>query len=180
MAAELNTFSPLVRLVGPVVSGLSVVLALACFGSAPTLAAGKQSLDWKRSTKVETQAESSGTDANPMCEQIGANIGRRIATMKALKVSIANAANAPPSSVKSALEGMFGGTPQPSPKTREFERKFKQERRSVEDLNAMMQSLKCQTVDIDQALAKQTAEDRAGPEAPKAMPDDLVQTPNRY
>lgn len=155
-------------------------VAAALFVGWPAHAGNKHSLNWKHSTKVETPAEAPGpSTGNPNCDQISANINRRVATIKALKVSIDQAASGPPSSVQSALEGMFG-TAQPTTKTIELERKIKQERRSADDLNAMMVSLKCDPVDIDQALAKQTAEDHGKPVVPRSAPDDLVRNPIRH
>lgn len=161
-------------------TGCGVLLAaifVTGFLSEPLAAAGKQPIDWKRATTVEDQATADA--ANPVCKQISSTIAKRIASIKALQAGIEKSETGPPSSVKSALEDMFG-TRQPDAKTRELGRKIKLERKAVDELNDMMRSSRCAPVDIDAVLAKQKSDDRGAPEAPKALPDDLVQTPRQY
>lgn len=143
----------------------------------PLAAAGKKPIDWQRATTVEDQATSDAD--NPACKQISSTISKRIASIKALQAAIEKSETAPPSSVKSALEDMFG-TRQPDAKTRELGRKIKVERKAVDELNEMMRSSRCAPVDIDAVLAKHKADDRGAPEVPKALPDDLVRPPRQY
>lgn len=147
------------------------------FITEPLAAASKKSVDWQHATTVEAQAASEA--ANPLCQQISSNISKRIASIRSLQAAIAKSAAGPPSSLKSAFEDMFG-TRQPDAKTRELERNIKVERKAADDLNDMMRSSQCTPVDIDAALNQKKIEDHAAPEAPKAMPDDLVQAPHRY
>lgn len=140
-------------------------------------AAGKKAIDWQGATSVETQAETDA--ANPMCQQLSANISKRVASIKSYQDAIAKSAAGPPRSMKSAFEDVFG-TRQPDAKTREYERKIKAERKSADELNHMMRSSQCTPIDIDAALAKQKSDERAAPEVPKEMPDDLVRAPQPY
>lgn len=152
-----------------------VAVAATCFGVESVMAAGKKPADWQNATTVEARADAN----NPVCQQISSNIAKRVASIKGAQAAIAKAAAAPPTSVKSALEDMFG-TRQPNAKVIDLERKIKGDRKAAEDLNDMMRSSRCAPVDIDAAIANQKIQDRAAPEAPKSMPDDLVQTPRRY
>ena len=154
---------------------LLVAVATTCFGTEAVTAAGKQPADWQNTTTVEARA---GTN-NPVCQQISSNIAKRVASIKGAQAAIAKSAAAPPTSVKSALEDMFG-TRQPNAKVLDLERKIKAERKAAEDLNDMLRSSRCAPVDIDAAIANQKIQDRAAPEVPKSMPDDLVRTPHRY
>ena len=154
---------------------LLLVGAVCCAGAPVVAAGGQKPADWQSATKVEARADSN----SPICQQISSNISKRVASIKSLQNQVATLAAAPPTTVKSALEDLFG-TRQPNAKTIELERKIKVERKAADELNLMMRSSQCATVDIDAAVANQTLQQRAAPEAPKAMPDDLVPTPHRY
>lgn len=152
-----------------------LVGAVWCAGTPVVAAGGQKSTDWQRATTVEARADSS----NPICQQISSNIAKNVASIKSLQGQIATLAAAPPTTVKSALEDLFG-TRQPNAKMIELERKIQVERKAAEELNVMLRSSQCATVDIDAAVANQNLQQRAAPEVPNAMPDDLVPTPHRY
>lgn len=157
-----------------------VLLAAMCaigFSTEPAAAAGKKPIDWQHATTVEDQASADAD--NPVCKQLSSTLSKRIASIKAFQAAIEKSETGPPSSVKSALEDMFG-TRQPDAKSRELVRKIKVERKAVDELNEMMRSSRCAPVDIDAMLAKHKADDRGAPEVPKALPDDLVRSPRQY
>lgn len=144
------------------------------------LAAGKQPLSWDKATQIESaESAAKAEEANPVCASVGANISRRVANIKSLKAAIQRAADGPPTSMKSALQGLFGKA-EPNAKMIAQERKIVNERRAADDLNAMLTSLKCATVDIEAALAEQPLQATGGPVVPDAMPDDLVRAPIQY
>ena len=152
-----------------------LVTTISPLGAQAAAAGGKQPPDWQNATTVEARADAS----NPACQQISSNIAKRVASIKSSQAQIATLAAAPPSTVKSALEDMFG-TRQPNAKMLDLERKIKADRKAADDLNVMMRSSQCAPIDIDAAVANQTVQQRGAPEVPKEMPDDLVRTPNRY
>lgn len=132
---------------------------------------------WSDGMTVDTQATSDAS--NPMCVSIASNLSKRVDNIKSLRASYNRAAAAPPTSVASALEGMFGSR-QPNANMRDIERKIKGERKSAEDLNDMLRAQKCAPVDIEAALTAPPAQQTGGPVVPKDMPDDLVQMPHQY
>ena len=73
------------------------------------LAAGNQPSAWEKSTRIESADDAAKSiAANPACAAVVENISRRVATIKALKAALLKAEMGPPTSVKSALQGLFG------------------------------------------------------------------------
>lgn len=173
-ASELRSAKP----IGCACRALVIASAAAsCLAAQSSFAAGKQPLDWQRATTVEAPTE---TDSgNSACQQISSNISKHVASIKALQAESVASDSGPPPTLKAALEDMFG-TRKPNAKELERQRKIKAERKSADELNVMMQSSRCKTIDIDAAIANHTVQKHAAPVVPKAIPDDLVRMPQRY
>lgn len=156
-----------------------ILIALFICAAHPAFAKHKKqhSHTWSDGTTVETQV--AGGVSNPMCQSITANLSKRVDAIKVLRASYDKAAAAPPTSVASALEGMFGSR-QPDANMRDIERKIKGERKSADDLNDMLRAQKCVPVDIEAALAAKSLLDQGAPVVPKGVPDDILQAPRQY
>jgi hypothetical protein len=161
-------------------AGQAVMACLALLTLPAPLFAGQPLSAWDQSTKVESADDAAQANAaSPLCAPLAANITRRIAAIKSLRAAIRKAEAAPPTSVKSALQGLFG-KPEPTAKMIDQERRIADERRTAVDLNAMLRSSNCVPIDIDAALSEQPEDATGGPVVPDAMPNDLVPVPNQY
>jgi hypothetical protein len=139
--------------------------------------ARSNSSKWQTKTQVDQNATApDGNSQNQACEPLAKNLVRHLATTKALNKDLEKVANAPPSTVYGALQGLLGNAP-PNARIVEAKRKLESEEKASAEVRSMMRAAQCPVEDVERAVAAHPGENDASPSFQKQLPEDLVPLP---
>ena len=122
--------------------------------------------DWKsKVTAAAAAPEQAIAKANPVCDELTANVSHHIEKMQALKNEVAKSSTAPPATVAAAVKTLFGQSTVSKAET-DKKQKLEGEKKTVAELNDLLVKARCKPVDAEHFAATAPKTTRSNPTSP--------------